>query len=181
MEASRTPGRRGSGGARWEPTGVIAAMEEAGVERVVTISSVGINGDRSWPHPASKFSWRVSSKRSCEWPGMDLKAMEDAYARSSLDYLIVPAGGHRRGRRGSGRRYYLQVSGEDAVGGQYGEDGRCAVHDRRGGADPLCIGCSQTVGSKHGTRPCKIDRRVWHVCTISNTCSGRRCHPFRVK
>jgi len=127
---------------------VIAAMEEANVERVVTISSFAINGDRSWPHPASKFM-ACLFKTFMRKARKDLEAMEDAYVRSSLDYLIVRPVGIGEDVVETGR-YYLQVPGEDAVGGNMAKmDAARFMIDEA--VRPTLHRCSQTVGSKHGT------------------------------
>ncbi|KAL7537049.1 hypothetical protein ACHAWF_005643 [Thalassiosira exigua] len=52
---------------------VIAAMEEAKAERVVAITSISINGDRSWPHWASKIM-------ACLFTTFQRKAKKDLVA-----------------------------------------------------------------------------------------------------
>lgn len=129
---------------------VIAAMEEAKVDRVVAISSFALNGDKSWPHFASRFMaclFKTFMRKS----GKDLKKMEDAYIQSSLDYLFVKPVGIGEEIVPTGM-YYLQEPGnkKDMVGGNMGKlDAARFMIDEA--VNPTLHRCSQTVGAKPGT------------------------------
>lgn len=140
---------------------VIAAMEEAKVNRVVAITSMAIKGDRSWPHWATKFMacLFMTFQRKA---GKDLEAMEDAYTESSLDYLLVrPVGiGEEVVPKG---RYYLQEAGKKKVRDEYGGEvidgivgGNMAKLDVARfmvdeAVNPTLHKTSKTVGAKPGT------------------------------
>ena len=127
---------------------VIRAMGEANVQRVVTISSFGLNGDRQWKHPAAKamtclfktFMWKA---------GKDLTKSERAYQASSLDYLIVRPVGIGEEVEPCGE-YYLQEEGEDVVGGNMAKMD-CARFMVDEAMKPTLHRASKVVGSKPGT------------------------------
>jgi len=89
---------------------VIAAMMASKVDRVVVISSIALNGDKSWPHWASKVMGCLFAtfQRSA---AKDLIGMEAEYIESSLDYLFVRPVGIGEEVVPTGR-YYLQQPGE---------------------------------------------------------------------
>lgn len=92
---------------------VIAAMGEAKVDRVVAISSFAINGDKSWPHWASKFM--ACLFMTCQRKaGKDLSKMENAYSESNLDFLLVKPVGIGEEVVPVGH-YYLQEAGKKKV------------------------------------------------------------------
>mmetsp|Transcript_23956 Transcript_23956/g.41002 ORF Transcript_23956/g.41002 Transcript_23956/m.41002 type:complete len:266 (+) Transcript_23956:137-934(+) len=131
---------------------VIVAMEEAKVDRVVTISSFGINGDKDWPHWAGKLMklfFRTFMRKSRK----DLEKMENAYTASSLDYLFVRPVGIGEEVVPVGE-YYLQEPGnknkEEMVGGNMAkmDVARFMVDEA---VHPTLHKCSKTVGSKPGT------------------------------
>jgi len=140
---------------------VIAAMHSVKIDRVVAISSFAINGDKSWPHWASKFmaclfnTFQRKAKK-------DLVAMENAYSQSSLDYLLVKPVGIGEDVVPVGR-YYLQEYGkkkardvangeiiDDIVGGNMAkmDVARFMVDEA---VNPTLHKTSQTVGAKPGT------------------------------
>lgn len=89
---------------------VIAAMNAAKVDRAVVITSVALNGDKSWPHWASGVMgclFKTFQRKS----GNDLIRMEAAYVESSLDYLFVRPVGISEDKVPTGQ-YYLQQPGE---------------------------------------------------------------------
>jgi hypothetical protein len=89
---------------------VIAAMNAAKVERAVVITSIALNGDKSWPHWASGVMgclFRTFQRKS----GFDLIKMEAAYLESSLNYLFVRPVGIAEDKVPTGQ-YYLQQPGE---------------------------------------------------------------------
>ncbi|KAL3776833.1 hypothetical protein ACHAW5_001181 [Stephanodiscus triporus] len=85
---------------------VIAAMNAAKVDRAVVITSIALNGDKSWPHWASGVMgclFKTFQRKS----GNDLIRMEAAYVESSLDYLFVRPVGIAEDKVPTGQ-YYLQ-------------------------------------------------------------------------
>lgn len=131
---------------------VIAAMKEANVNRVVVISSFGINGDKDWPHLAGKLM-RCLFMTFMRKARKDLEKMEDSYTGSELDYLIVRPVGIGEDVEESGK-YYLQESGSKNKDGMVG--GNMAKMDvSRFMVDealkPTLHRCSKTVGAKPGT------------------------------
>jgi len=140
---------------------VIKAMMEAKVDRVVVISSIAINGDKSWPHWASKVMGCLFStfQRSA---AKDLIGMEAAYTESPLDYLFVRPVGIGEEVVPTGH-YYLQQPGEkkslDVTSGTIidGEVGgnMAKIDVARFMVDeairPTLHRTSQTVGAKPGT------------------------------
>lgn len=140
---------------------VVAAMKEAKVERAVVISSIAINGDKSWPHWASKVMGCLfeTFQRSA---AKDLIGMEAEYCASPLDYLIVRPVGIGEEVVPTGR-YYLQQPGEkkslDVTSGTLmdGEVGgnMAKIDVARFMVDevihPTLHRKSQTVGAKPGT------------------------------
>jgi len=127
---------------------VIKAMGEANVERVVTISSFGLNGDRQWKHPAAKIMTCLFNT-FIRKAGKDLTKSERAYQASSLDYLIVRPVGIGEEVEPCGK-YYLQEVGEDVVGGNMAkiDAARFMVDEAM---KPSLHRCSKVVGSKPGT------------------------------
>ena len=140
---------------------VIAAMNEAKAERVVALTSISLNGDKSWPHFATKFmgclfaTFQRKAKK-------DLEAMERAYEESSLDYLLVRPVGIGEDVVPK-NRYYLQESGkkkvrdvfentvvDGVVGGNMAklDTARFLVDEA---VSPSLHRVSQTVGAKPGT------------------------------
>jgi hypothetical protein len=131
------------------------------VDRVVVISSVAINGDKSWPHWASKMMGCLFAtfQRSA---AKDLIGMEAEYSESSLDYLFVRPVGIGEEVVPTGH-YYLQQPGEkkslDVTSGTMmdGEVGwnMAKVDVARFMVDevihPTLHRKSQTVGAKPGT------------------------------
>ncbi|KAL7542473.1 hypothetical protein ACHAXR_011819 [Thalassiosira sp. AJA248-18] len=143
---------------------VIAAMEAAKVDRVVVISSFGINGDKSWPHWATKFMaclFKTFQRKA----GKDLEAMENAYTETSLDYLFVKPVGIGEEVVPVGR-YYLQEPGKKRVHDVFSDkEGDKVIEDIVGGnmakmdaarfmideaVSPKLHRCSQTLGSAPG-------------------------------
>lgn len=141
---------------------VIAAMKEAKVERVVAISSFGINGDKSWPHWANKFMaclFKTFQRKA----GKDLIRMEAAYTESDLDYLLVKPVGIGEEVLPVGR-YYLQEAGKKKV---YDVESGATIDDEIVGGNmakmdtarfmvdeavkPTLHKKSQVVGAKPGT------------------------------
>ena len=144
---------------------VIAAMNEAKVDRVVAISSFGIGSSGTtvaeWPHWASKFMaclFKTFQRRA----GKDLVKMEAAYAESPLDYLLVKPVGIGEEVEPVGR-YYLQEAGKkvrDVAEGKVMEDeivgGNMAKMDVARfmvveALKPTLHRISQVVGAKPGT------------------------------
>mmetsp|Transcript_25153 Transcript_25153/g.54210 ORF Transcript_25153/g.54210 Transcript_25153/m.54210 type:complete len:266 (+) Transcript_25153:51-848(+) len=131
---------------------VIAAMVEAKVNRVVAISSIAINGDKSWPHWSSQ-AMSCLFKTFQRKAGKDLAKMEDAYIESSLDYLLVRPVGIGEEVVPTGQ-YYLQQSEKDKVHDMVGgnmaklDAARFMVDEA---VTPTLHMTSQVVGAKPGT------------------------------
>jgi hypothetical protein len=129
---------------------VIQAMEEAKVDRAVVLSSIALNGDKSWPHWANNimvFLFKTLNRKA----GKDLEAMEEVYLKTSLDYLFVrPVGiGEKVVPVG---KYFLQDPGnkKEVVGGDMAKiDVARFMVDQA--VNPTFHKTSKTVGAEPGT------------------------------
>ena len=122
---------------------VIAAMMASKVDRVVVISSIALNGDKSWPHWASKVMGCLFAtfQRSA---AKDLIGMEAEYVESSGHYYLQQPG----------EKKSLDVTSGTMMDGEVG--GNMAKIDvARFMVDevihPTLHRKSQTVGAKPGT------------------------------
>ena len=128
---------------------VIKAMEKANVERVITISSFGLNrGEKSWPHVATKFM-RLCFLTFMRKARKDLQAMEKLFKKSTLNYLIVMPVGIGEEVVPDGK-YFVQEPGEEAVGGSMAkmDVARYMVDEA---IQPTTVRGSKVVGSAPGT------------------------------
>jgi putative NADH-flavin reductase len=89
---------------------VIQAMNEANVNRVCVITSMGLGGDDgAWKHFAAgilKTMFRTVARKARK----DLEAMEKLYVESSLDYLFVRPVGISEDCEPAGK-YFIQEPG----------------------------------------------------------------------
>jgi nucleoside-diphosphate-sugar epimerase len=129
---------------------VIIAMEAAKVDRAVVLSSIAVNGDKSWPHWANKimgFLFKTLNRKARK----DLEAMEEAYLKTSLDYLFVRPVGIGEETVPVGK-YFLQDPGnkKEVVGGDMAKiDVARFMLDQA--VNPTFHRTSKTVGAKPGT------------------------------
>eukprot|EP00980_Cylindrotheca_fusiformis_P006087 scaffold1311_cov99-Cylindrotheca_fusiformis.AAC.4 len=129
---------------------VIQAMEEAKVERVVVISSVALNGDKTWPHwgnTVMALFFKTFSRKA----GKDLKAMEKLYPQTSLDFLFVRPVGISEQQLPVGK-YFLQDPGnkKDRVAVDMAKiDAAKFMVDQA--LDPTFHRTSKTIGGEPGT------------------------------
>lgn len=129
---------------------VIQAMEEAEVDRAVVISSIAINGDKSWPHWANGFM-KILFETLGRKSRKDLEAMEEIYMKSSLDYLFVRPVGISEDAVPVGK-YWLQDPGnkkEVVCGNMAKIDVARFMVDQA--LDPTFHKTSKTVGGEPGS------------------------------
>ena len=129
---------------------VIKAMEEANIDRVVVISSIALNGDKSWPHWANNvmaFLFKTLNKKARK----DLEAMEEIFLESPLDYLFVKPVGIGENVVPVGK-YFLQKPGDksEVVGGNMAKmDVASFMIDEA--VSPTFHRTSKTVGAEPGS------------------------------
>jgi len=135
---------------------VIQAMKKAGVERVVAMSSIAINGNNDWPHWAAGIM-KLLFKTGCRKAKKDLEAMERMYlaeskvSTSKLDYLLVRPVGIGEEAVPVGK-YFLQEAGnkKEVVGGNMAKMD-CARFMVDEAVHPTLHRTSQVVGAEPGT------------------------------
>lgn len=103
---------------RWCAAGagtVSKAMQAAGVQRLILLSSFGIHDD-FMPFSAIKVGWGAMLNTSLRGAKKDLYAMEDGVAASGLDYVLVRAMGLTPDQAPAGKWKVLTARGQGGLG-----------------------------------------------------------------